>query len=429
LYSENFGGTLDETFTTMSRAARLTLSATAWIALGAAAFFLITTEQKVAERRSALRLFDRHAREAAVALSDARAAQQAYVAAGQSSSYWIPKVATIVQEVGNSVDMLRGSAVSAAAGQALLDASSAVSEFGNVDKRVRDYLKADESLMASDIVFSEGTAAASRAAVQVEAARLAEHQAFDADEATLRRLEAYAIGAAAGLSGLILAILGLARGAKSQALPTESTDVEAARREQDELPLRQSAASLGRMAPPAPAPPAAAPSLPAAPAPSAIALKAAADLCTDFGRIHDLAELKILLGRAARVMDANGLVVWLGSPAGVDLQPVIAHGYSDQVLSLMRPVPRAADNAAAAAYRSGSLQIVASRPNGPLGAVVAPLLSAEGCVGALTAEVKDGGEKSEQVQALASIFAAQLAGILAASTNAQAAADARAAAG
>jgi hypothetical protein len=91
LYSENFGGTLDKTFTTMSRAARLTLSATAWIALGAAAFFLITTEQKVADRRSALRLFDRHAREAAVALGDARAAQQAYVAAGQSSSYWIPK--------------------------------------------------------------------------------------------------------------------------------------------------------------------------------------------------------------------------------------------------------------------------------------------------------------------------------------------------
>jgi hypothetical protein len=70
----------------MSRAARLTLSATAWIALGAAAFFLVTTEQKVADRRSALRSFDVHAREAAVALADARAAQQAYVAAGQSST-------------------------------------------------------------------------------------------------------------------------------------------------------------------------------------------------------------------------------------------------------------------------------------------------------------------------------------------------------
>src|SRR5262249_7600371 len=124
----------------MSRAARLILSATACIALGAAAFFLVTTEQKVAGRRDALRTFDLRAREAAVALADARAAQQAYVAAGQSSSYWIPKVATIVQETASTVDALRGSAVSATAGQALLDASALVTEFGNVDKRVRDYL-------------------------------------------------------------------------------------------------------------------------------------------------------------------------------------------------------------------------------------------------------------------------------------------------
>jgi hypothetical protein len=403
----------------MSRAARLTLSATAWIALGAAAFFLITTEQQVADRRDALRMFDLHAREAAVALSDARAAQQAYVAAGQSSTYWIPKVATIVQEVGKTLDTLRGTVVSAAGGQSLLDAASSVTEFGNVDRRVRDYLKADESLMASDIVFSEGTVAAGRAAVQVEAARIAEHQAFDADEATLRRLEAYAIGAAAGLSGLILAILGLVRGSSRQPAAA-SGDVDGLTTgDANELPLRESSASLGRLAPQQPNPPAVIPPHPApVPAPSALALKAAADLCTEFGRIHDLADLKALLGRAARVMDANGLVVWLGSPAGVDLQPVLAHGYSDQVLSLMRPVPRSADNAAAAAYRSGALQTVMARPGTPLGAVVAPLLAADGCIGALTAEVRDGGEQSEQVQALASIFAAQLAGILAASTTA-----------
>src|SRR5262245_18122823 len=402
----------------MSRAARLILSATAWIALGAAAFFVVTTEQQIADRHSAVRTFDLRAREAAVALADARAAQQAYVAAGQSSTYWIPKVAMITQEVGSSLETLRGTAVSAAAGQALLDAASTLTEFGNVDKRVRDYLKADESLMASDIVFSEGTVAASRAAVQVEAARIAEHQAFDADEATLRRLEAYAIGGAAGLSGLILLVLGLARGSRERTTPVSSQTEAPQKAEDDELPLRASSASLGRMAVKAPTP--SAPKVPPpapVPAPTSLALKAAAELCTDFGRIHDLGELKLLLGRAARVMEANGLVVWLGSAAGADLQPVLAHGYSDQVLSLMRPVARTADNAAAAAYRSGALQTVTARAGAPLGAIVAPLLSAEGCIGALTAEVKQGNEKSEQVQALASIFAAQLAGILAASAT------------
>jgi hypothetical protein len=410
----------------MSRAARLTLSATAWIALGAAAFFVVTTEQKIVDRKSALRTFDRRAREAAVALADARAGQQAYVAAGQSSAYWIPKVATIVQEIATNVDILRGTAVSAPAGQSLLDAATTVTEFSNVDKRVRDYLKADESLMASDIVFSEGAVAASRAATQVEAARVSEHQAFDADEATLRRLEAYAIGSAAGLTGLILLFLGMAREAKGTQVsmqPEISSKVE-----DDELPLRESSTSLGRMTMKPPihsAPVAQAPQTAPVSAPSSLALKAAAELCTEFGRIHDLGELKLLLGRAARVMDAKGLVVWLGSAAGIDLQPVLAHGYSDQVLSLMRPVPRTADNAAAAAYRSGALQTVASRPGAPLGAIVAPLLSADGCIGALTAEVKEGGERSEQTQALASIFAAQLAGILAASTTGSVASEAR----
>jgi len=179
----------------MSRAARLTLSATAWIALGAAAFFVVTTEQKIADRRSALRTFDRQAREAAIALADARAGQQAYVAAGQSSGYWIPKVATIVQGAGTTVDTLRGTAVSAAAGQALIDAASAVTEFGNVDKRVRDYLKADESLMASDVVFSEGEGELEPKPVFIDYARRmtdrdAYRRAKDIDAALLAELQA-----------------------------------------------------------------------------------------------------------------------------------------------------------------------------------------------------------------------------------------------
>jgi hypothetical protein len=83
------------------------------------------------------------------------------------------------------------------------------------------------------------------------------------------------------------------------------------------------------------------------------------------------------------------------------------------MVARMPAVPQSADNAAAAAYRSGTLQIVHSRPGGTNGAVVAPILSADGCVGALSAEIRSGGETSQSVQSLASIFAAQLAGILA----------------
>ena len=85
-----------------------------------------------------------------------------------------------------------------------------------------------------------------------------------------------------------------------------------------------------------------------------------------------------------------------------------------EMLARIPPVARSADNAAAAAYRSGTLQIVLSRPGKSSGAIVAPILSPDGCVGALSAEIRHGAETSEAVQALAEIAAAHLSGILSA---------------
>ncbi len=50
------------------------------------------------------------------------------------------------------------------------------------------------------------------------------------------------------------------------------------------------------------------------------------------------------------------------------------------------------------------------------GAIVAPILGPDGCIGALSAEFR-GAEISEPVQAFAAIVAAQLAGVLAASPS------------
>src|SRR5207248_3981086 len=59
-------------------------------------------------------------------------------------------------------------------------------------------------------------------------------------------------------------------------------------------------------------------------------LRSASHLCTELGRVTSLEDLTALLGRAADMLDASGLVVWLGTPAGTDLRPVLAHGYSDE---------------------------------------------------------------------------------------------------
>jgi hypothetical protein len=156
-------------------------------------------------------------------------------------------------------------------------------------------------------------------------------------------------------------------------------------------------------------------------------LKSAAKLCTEFSRVKDLGDLNTLLGEAATLMEASGLIVWVGSATGADLRPIMAHGYPPQTLARMPLVSRGADNAAAAAYRTGRLQIVLAHPGSASGAIVAPMLAPEGCIGALAAEIKSGGEASDSVQACASIIAAQLAGVLAPAATAEPQAAARAA--
>ena len=361
---------------------RLSCGVVAWIAIGAAAVFIVRSEKQLAALRADGRAFDLHAREVTDALSDLRAAQQAYVAAGQGVAFWMPKVAQTADAISKSIAALRTAGTSPGARQAIDEAVTTLAGFAEVDKRARDYIRSGQLLMAGDVIFTEGDQTAASAARQVEAARLAEHRALDASEASVRRQEAIALAGAGGVSALIVLLLGVSGSVKTE---SESSLSIAPKELTQPVPSRAVSPVL----------------------------KTAAQLCTDFARMRDIHDLQQLLERASDVMDAAGLVVWLGSSNGAELQPVLTHGYNDDTRVRLPNVARTANNAAAAAYRSGDVQIVLSRPGGAKGAVVAPILGAQGCIGALSAEIRGGGEASESVQALAAIIAAQLAGVLA----------------
>jgi hypothetical protein len=365
----------------------------ALIAIGVAAFLLIRSEQQIAERASSLRAFDRHAREASDALAEARVAQHSYVAAGQGEAFWMSKVTASTEAVNAALAAL-SQAPTQGGRTAITEATESAEEFINIDTRVRDYLRSEQPLMAADIIFTEGSDAAATAGRQVETARLAEHQAFDRYAADMRRQQAITIGAAAAVLVLVVLLL----------IPIRRVPAV-----EDSLDATKSSYSIAPFSVPPRA--AAAPAESSSPTTGAL-FRSAADLATDFGRVRDLEELTRILGRAADLLDASGLMVWIGTTSGGDLRPVLAHGYSSQMIARIPPVARSADNAAASAYRSGSLQIVLSRPGVSSGAVVAPILSADGCIGALSAEIRGGGETSELVQALAAIFASHLAGVL-----------------
>jgi hypothetical protein len=372
-----------------SRAARLAFGAAALVAIGAAAFFLFRSEQQTSAMKSTLRAFDVRTREATDALAELRVAQQAYVAEGQGVAFWMPKVTTLHEAVAATLAALRQAPVSSGTKTALDEAAATVAEFGNIDQKAREYIKGGQQLMAADVIFTEGGEATATAGRQVETARLAERQAFDAAEAALRKNEAFAAGGAAGVALLVVLFL----------IPRART-------------IEAETVDTGFSLKSIPTQPGNAPAEPAPTGRNATALQAAASLATDFGRVRDADEMGRLLGRAATLMDASGIVIWLGNATGSDLQPILAHGYGAQALSRLPPVPRSADNAAGAAYRTGKMQIVMAHPGGAAGAIVAPILSPDGCIGALSAEIQGGGEASESVQALATIFAAQLAPLL-----------------
>jgi CHASE3 domain sensor protein len=158
---------------------------------------------------------------------------------------------------------------------------------------------------------------------------------------------------------------------------------------------------------PSPAAPGPAPAAPSAepPAPS---LAEAARLCADLARVTEAQELPGLLQRAAALLDAAGIIVWLQDPLGHELRPAVSHGYSPSIMARVQAIPRDANNATAAAFRSGELRTVTG-DGFSNGALVVPLVTSAGPVGAMAAEIRHGGEMSKTVHAVATLIAAQLA--------------------
>jgi transcriptional regulator with XRE-family HTH domain len=148
-------------------------------------------------------------------------------------------------------------------------------------------------------------------------------------------------------------------------------------------------------------------------------LLAAADLCTELGRVDETHEAVPLLQEAARLLDAVGLIVWVWDPQGMELTPALAHGYSDRVLAQLPRVRRDADNATAAAFRSAQPCVV-NGSNLTSGALVVPLMTPTGCGGVLAIELQHGSAQKASVRALVTIFAAQLARLVRAARPAEA---------
>jgi hypothetical protein len=367
---------------------RVLLTLLAIGALGAAAFEGWRIERTRRGAGEAARHADERLRALQLLVSDLRAHQQAYVAAGQGIAFWTTKVSQELMQFDSDAAAARGLLQGTEAQAAIDETLRAMDNFRKLDARAREYARAGQALLASDLIFADGFETTASALTQLDAARTAEAGRADEEGRVWTRKQAELAGAAVGFAVLIMLLLTpVGRAPAGAAAPAPAI------------------LALSGLPPATPAD-ATLISEPVKPA-AGPDLSAAADVCAGLARVLESAELTPLLGRAATVLDAAGLIVWVADRSGAELRPALAHGYSSQTLARIGAIARDAHNAVAAAYRTNSVRTV-SGDGSANGAIVAPISSPGGCLGVLAAEVRRGGEHSDALKSLALVFASQL---------------------
>jgi len=368
------------------------------LAAGSAAGFLIwTSEQQTRGHASAVQHFSSTAYSARTAVSDLRGAQQAYVASGQGTDFWYARVAAISKELHDELGTLKSLASAPDASIALDEAAGALQDFDQMDRRARDFARGRQLTAASDLIFGDGFDLTKKAGDAVDRAVNAELADRNGVLSFLKRREAYALAGGSAVFAIVLALLvPVAREPRGELLPQPSI-APRAQGSRSQL-SSEDLDDLRLIAAPAPA----------KPAPKRVNLDGVAQLCTDLAKVADTRALPAILERASGLLDAAGLVVWIADPDGRELAPILVHGYPPTLATRLGTIPRDATNVTASAYRTGLLQTMKG-DSVSNGAIAAPLVSATGCVGVLAVEMKDGGEKHDQLLSAAAIVASQLA--------------------
>jgi hypothetical protein len=143
-------------------------------------------------------------------------------------------------------------------------------------------------------------------------------------------------------------------------------------------------------------------------APLAPVLLSVAEICSDLSALSDVGALTGALARAADILGASGVIVWVASNNGGQLVPVASHGFDPRMIARIGAIPRDSANLTAAAFRDAAARVTAAAGTRPAAVAVA-LCGPSGPVGVLSVELRPGAAADEACVAFATIFAAQLA--------------------
>jgi len=357
----------------------------------------IRFDKSLAAERASASAIDRGIESALLALADLRTAQAGYVATGQGAAFWMTRVTDLSAGLAATIETLKSTSSSAAAISHYDAVAAAFADFQKLDGRARSLVKSEQRPLASDVIFMDGLGVTQRATREMADAREVERAGSEGRIATIGRLR-LAMNAGSLLVAVLVAtvlfratLVWMSPAAATTPAPLAQTDMPAS--------------------PPA-----------AAPAPAEVNLADAAELCLDLARVLDARDVGALFDRAALVLEAKGLVLWSVDTSGALLRPTLTHGYSEKVLARMGGLQVDSDNVTALAFRSMQAQVVAGQSPAASGALAVPLITANGCVGVLSAEIKRSKPGKDTV-AVGKMIAAQLSALVAPGGEAAAAAS------
>ncbi|MBM3779614.1 MAG: hypothetical protein FJW23_15485 [Acidimicrobiia bacterium] len=336
---------------------------------------------------------------AMVDLSELVTVQFARVTPAQPQDQGATRTASLLSRIGEQASGLAGIGLSTAGATVLPEVTAGLASLMQVDQRVREYQADGDELMAADLAVSEGRLGVSAMMASLRKLREAERGHASAEARAAATQQAAVVGGAAlvWLAGLLV----LARPVRVEvAAPPKPSgagegDTPSASGSEPDYDLAPASEPVAKAAKPA-----------AASAAPVVNLLEAAAVCRDLAQVTDPARLDAVLGKASAVLAARGMVIWLG--AGEQLFPAASQGYDPRVLARLGPLDRREPNATTEAWTRAEVRTVAPE-GGSNGAVVAPMISVDGCRGVLAVEVPPGRESDAASQAVVSMFASQLA--------------------
>lgn len=340
---------------------------------------------------------ERAAESAAVSLANLRASLHAYVVPGQGLAFWTTRATGQLETLREQLLTLDNALT--ASGGSPADALDGVDPLAAAERRARTYAERGESLLAADVIFTEIRDLMASAADEIAAARQSLHRDREQHLAGVRQEQA--------ALALVVAVLWLTIALALVPVVPAALKDPGEWRQSLAVALKKPAEPVAAAEPVEPVEPVK-PVEPVEPAVPVTALANVGEICSDLSALSDAGALPAALERAAAVLGASGVIMWVASTDGGTLSPVATHGFDARLVARIGRVARESSNLTAAAFRDNAARVSPPTASTPAAVAVA-MCGPSGPVGVLSAELQAGRPADDACVALATIFAAQLA--------------------